>query len=177
MIENTKLRDFQTWLAIATAITAVFGFLWGIFVWQGTKRSEVLAIENSSLLRSKAEQLNASRPFLELQLSAYKEIVRQSSMGLEISPKQEELELWSNIFWGSYYGHFSLVASPSVQRKARLFGEALDRGEKKEELSKLSLALSEACRSSLDKSWGINAWSNPDLASNKPLENLGKSRP
>jgi hypothetical protein len=43
-------------------------------------------------------------------------------------------------------------------------GNALNAGALDSELKDASLAIAHACRESLDKSWGINAWAAPDEA-------------
>jgi len=44
------------------------------------------------------------------------------------------------------------------------FGDALRRGAPLSEFQPLSFRLMAACRSSLDRSWGIRAWTTPDEA-------------
>ena len=50
------------------------------------------------------------------------------------------------------------------------YGNALDNPADRATLRQRSLDLAKACRLSLDRSWGINAWNDPDRAAGSALE-------
>ncbi len=52
-----------------------------------------------------------------------------------------------------------------VEKAMVAVGNALSQNAEPGTLKKRSLELARACRNSLDRSWGINAWASPDQAS------------
>jgi hypothetical protein len=74
-------------------------------------------------------------------------------------------------FWQLYYGELALVENPEVESAMVAIGKILTSSpdgkhyiEERENIQNLSLELVEACRRSLDSSWGIHAWTTPDFA-------------
>ena len=58
----------------------------------------------------------------------------------------------------------ALVENPEVEAAMVEFGKVLKTTQDRQELQRLALALAGACRGSLDRSWGIHAWTAPDKA-------------
>lgn len=109
-------------------------------------------------------RIESTVPFLKLQLSLYTEASQVASV-LATSTDNAEVEKSKERFWKLYWGELALVENSQVEAAMVELGKALKTGKKQVDLQQLSLTLARACRNSLDKSWGINAWSNPDKAS------------
>ena len=164
-------------------VLAVFGaiasFLWGVWTWrsqaetdlahrqvEARKQAESQLLE-STRRKEEADQLNQSRqleatkPFHEKQLALYMEACIVSAK-IATSSDQKEVDKSTQRFWELYWGELALVENKEVETKMVELGKGISRKANQGELQQLALALSHACRRSLDKAWGIHVWTNPD---------------
>src|SRR6185503_15691410 len=106
------------------------------------------------------------KPFLERQFKLYNEASQVASI-IATSDDKAEVKKATKRFWELYYGELALVENKKVEDAMIALGKAIEAESDREELKGRSLELAHACRYSLDKSWGIHAWTNPDQASGK----------
>ena len=103
---------------------------------------------------------------MHIEPSNIEETLKVVAAVLTTSTDNAEVEKSKKRFWKLYWGELALVENSQVEASMVVLGKALKDYKKQVELQQLKLTLARACRNSLDKSWGINAWSNPDKASN-----------
>ena len=108
-------------------------------------------------------KIEATRPFLERQLKLYPEAAHVAAILATSQDGAERASAYKR-FWELYWGELALVENQDVEAAMVAFGGALKSQAALPELESLSLQLARACRRSLDKSWGIHAWTAPDDA-------------
>jgi hypothetical protein len=136
------MDEMKIWVSV---IGGVVTFIWGYYQWR--ERS----IENL-----KARRLAITKPFLEKQLELYSEATRVASqVAMKLGKEGDEARAR---FWELYWGELALVENPEVENAMVEMSEALESGAPVTTLRSKSLRIAHACRQSLDKSWGINAW-------------------
>ncbi|WP_150746919.1 hypothetical protein [Pseudomonas fluorescens] len=138
--------NFDEALKFVVVLGAVVSFFWGVLVWIETRRVE------------------STKPFLQHQLALYIEASKAAAI-IATSASEVEVDKSKTLFSRLYWGELALVENADVARAMFDFRIALEARSSQERLQILSLALARACGKSLDKSWGINAWSSPDEAS------------
>ena len=162
---KTLASDITAWLTSIGALVAILSFLWGVYVWSQSRADEIAN-----------KRLEATKPFLELQLKTYLEAIEVTSfIATEpILTEDPNLIAAKSRFWRLYHGKMALVENPEVEAAMKAFGDGIHEASKvradseatrnaeKELLASLALRLARMCRRSLDQSWGINAWSKPD---------------
>lgn len=170
--------DFDGVVRLLMVVGAIVSFFWGVFVWSSNLDSERLRMAAEADLNAQTRKIEATKPFLSMQLALYQEAVQLASVisTTEPSPqRQESIRKLMRLYWGK----LAMVENQEVEtamvvlRNAIIaeelreeLGEELDE-ELREELRQKALALARACRRSLDLSWGINAWASPDEASSQ----------
>lgn len=147
---------FDQTFKILSLLGAIVSFVWGVLVWRGKSR-EV----------AKTRRIEATKPFLELQLKLYTEA---SKIAAVVATSNDATA--RNRFWELYWGELALVEDRQVEAAMRAMGDVLrspsDNGVEKElSLAKLSLKLAHAFRGSLDRSWGINIWTTGSTQEHK----------
>jgi hypothetical protein len=148
-MKNMKAEDL---IRVFVMLGAAVSFLWGVVIYLDSKKIE------------------STKPFLEKQLALYSEATRTTAI-ISTSNDDKELNVARLKFWRLYWGELALVENREVESAMKRFGDALLLDANQSKLQNLSLGLAEACRYSLDKSWGINAWNNPDVASETAVAN------
>ena len=154
---------FDNVLKILTVLGAIASFLWGVYQWREKSSQELEAQKQESARLGEARRIEATKPFLERQLALYAEATRiaaqVATQGNSESGKKALVR-----FWELYWGELALVENRSVEAAMKRMGDALRSNASTQELEQASLAVAHACRESLDRSWGIRAWSSPDEA-------------
>jgi hypothetical protein len=154
---------FEKWISIATVVGAVASFFWGVYQWREKSSQELDARNRESAGLAETRKIEATKPFLERQLLLYSEA---TNIAAQVATKgdSEAGKKAQNRFWELYWGELALVENRKVETAMKRMGDALLRNASTQELEQASLAIAHACRESLDKSWGIKAWSSPDEA-------------
>lgn len=140
--------ETKDWLDIIDTVVPVIGggvtFLWGVWLWK----------QNADR-REDNRRMEASRPFLDMQLKLYTEAAQIAARIANASgdPDKDKLR-----FWELYAGELSMVEDFDVANCMSEFGTALKKECDQENMQKASIALAHAMRDSLARSWSTNAW-------------------
>ena len=155
--------SFEELLKVATLVGVVASFFWGGYVWKDKSEREIAQQRTEAERLSATRRIEATKPFLERQLKLYIEASQVAAVIATTSINAARSKA-VNRFWELYWGELALVENTEVQAAMVAFGGGLNNKASLGELQQLSLTLAHACRFSLDKSWGIHAWSQPDKA-------------
>ena len=164
MLKRLIPPDFDGTLRLLMVVGAIASFLWGVFVWNDNQTAERLRIAVEAARNAQTRKIEATKPFLNIQLNLYQEAVRLASVisTSEPSPqRQEHIQDLMRLYWGK----LAMVENKEVEGAMVALRDAIKSDEPNEVLQQSTLALARACRRSLDRSWGINAWTAPDEAS------------
>jgi len=145
-------RVLDAALKILPIMGACITFVWGVWVWKDNADDERAAAAAETARYAESRRVEATRPFLEMQLKLYTEAALVAS---RIAHSGDEGAIGR--FWELYYGELSLVENNDVAQAMVDFGNAL-RANEKARLESLSLELTRSMRRSLAKSWGTDAW-------------------
>jgi hypothetical protein len=156
-------RTFDEWLKLLSAAGALGTFFWGVWVWQDQSRRSLEQQRLEAARNAETRRIESTRPFLERQLKLYTEATQIASAIATTKDSPERSKALQR-FWQLYYGELALVENKEVEAAMVRLGRALQSGASAELLRGLSLQLAHRCRESLDRSWGVQAWSSPDLA-------------
>ncbi len=143
---------FDEWFKLLSVAGAIASFLWGVWVWKDKSYKELAQ-----------QRIEATKPFLERQLKLYTEASQVAAL-IATSDEKSETQKAVTRFWQLYWGELALVENKEVESEMVAMGRAITTGANRDALQQASLSLAHACRESLDKSWGIQAWTNPDEA-------------
>ena len=154
---------FDQWLKILGLVGLVGGFVWGVYQWRDKSDRELAQARFEAERLATSRKIEATKPFLERQLKLYTE-ASQVAATLATTPDNKERSKATKRFWELYWGDLALVENQGVEAAMVALGDALSRNSPQTELQQLSLRLARACRISLDRSWGIHAWTSPDEA-------------
>ena len=150
-------------LKIVGVFGAILSFLWGVYEWREKSRDDLAARKLESELLIETRRIEATKPFLERQLTLYSEATKVAAQVATQGGGENGKKALTR-FWELYWGELALVENRSVEAAMKRMGDALISNASEQELKYASLAVAHACRESLDKSWGIRAWSAPDEA-------------
>ena len=160
--------NFDNGIKILTVLGAIASFLWGVYQWREKSSQELEAQKQESARQVETRRIEATKPFLERQLVLYSEATKiaaqVATQGNSDIGKKALVR-----FWELYWGELALVENRSVEAAMKRMGDALRAKASTPELEQASLAVAHACRESLDRSWGIRAWSSPDEAASATL--------
>lgn len=145
-------RILDTSLKILPVIGACVTFAWGVWVWKENADEERAVAAQESARYADSRRIEATRPFLELQLKLYTETALITS---RIATAGDQGA--TGRFWELYTGELALVEDADVAAAMVKFGSALKAG-RQGELSGLAIALVHGMRESLARSWGTDAW-------------------
>jgi|SRR5262245_58742610 len=148
----SESRALDAALKILPIVGACVTFIWGVWVWKDNADEERDAASAETARYAESRRVEATRPFLEMQLKLYTEAAFVTS---RIAHSGDEGAIGR--FWELYYGELSLVENNDVAQAMVDFGNALKSNEKAR-LEGLSLELTRSMRRSLAKSWGTDAW-------------------
>lgn len=154
---------FDQWLKLLGLLGGLGSFVWGVYQWRAKSDRELTQDKAEADRIAATRKLEATRPFLERQLKLYPEASQVAAV-LATSTDAAERSVASKRFWQLYWGELALVENQEVEAAMVAFGKGLKGEAPLSELQDLSLQLAHACRRSLDRSWGINAWTAPDKA-------------
>lgn len=182
------LPTFDHFFKLLSVLGPIVTFLWGVYIWRDKSLKELDAARFDAERVRETRQVEATKPFLERQLTLYNSATKTAAI-IAKSNDQSELHTAVECFWRLYWGELALVENREVEaamvelgklvptfetamvevQKTGLKSEESQQLRKenemiREKLQQLSLRLAHACRHSLDKSWGIKAWSDPDRA-------------
>lgn len=155
--------QLEQWLKVLGVAGAIASFVWGVFVWKEKSEADrdLQRIEAQRLAESR--RIEATKPFLERQLKLYTEATEVAAVIATSGDDRQRSEALER-FWQLYWGELALVENREVAKAMVVLGNAIKANASRGELEQASLQLAKACRRSLDNSWGITAWTNPDEA-------------
>jgi hypothetical protein len=158
---------FDDWLKILTVLGGITSFLWGVHQWREKSSQELEARTLESARLVETRRIEATKPFLDRQLALYAEATKVAA---QVATQRDSDAGKAALarFWELYWGELALVENRSVEAAMKRMGDALRRKASTEDIEQASLAVAHACRESLDKSWGIRAWTSPDNAASTP---------
>ena len=154
-------------LESATKLLAVVGavasFLWGVYQWREKSQQELTMRVVEAERLSETRRIEATKPFLDRQLILYSEATKIAAQVATLG-ESDAGKVARARFWELFWGELAMVENKDVAGAMMEMGRALNDGASESRLQSASLAIAHACRASLDKSWGINAWASPDSA-------------
>jgi hypothetical protein len=154
---------FDQWLKILGLVGALASFGWGVYQWRAKSDRELAQTRFEADRLATSRKIEATKPFLERQLKLYTE-ASQVAATIATTADARERSKATRRFWELYWGELALVENQEVETAMVAFGDALGRSAPQAALQQLSLRLARVCRISLDRSWGIHAWTSPDEA-------------
>ena len=157
-------KDFAEWLQILGLMGAIISFVWGVYQWRDQSSKELKHREAEADRLATTRKIEATKPFLDRQLKLYAEASQVAAI-IATTSNREELTKATKRFWELYWGELALVENNAVEQAMIELGKGLKNNLSQSDLQQLSLHLVHACRQSLDRSWGIHAWTSPDEAS------------
>lgn len=155
--------NFDEWLKLVGVIGALISFLWSVHQWRDKAADELRQAKSENDRLAKSRKIEATKPFLEKQLGLYTETLHAVAV-LSTTTVADERAKATKLFWELYFGEMAIVENREVEAAMVGLGRALKRGASQADLQDLALTLDDACRKSLDRSWGIHAWTSPDDA-------------
>lgn len=153
----------DTWIRMLGIAGALASFLWGVYQWRENSRQEREAREVEIARLAETRRIEATKPFLDRQLILYSEATKVAAQVATLGETEAGRKARAR-FWELYWGELALVENRDVEAAMKRMGDALKDGASAEVLQRRSLDIAHACRQSLDRSWGINAWATPDEA-------------
>lgn len=139
--------NLEQWLSALSAVGAVALFAWGVVVFIASQRQQATT-----------RRIEATKPFLERQLSLYTSVTQAASVLANGYAGNGEYGAAQTAFWRLYWGELALVEDHRVEAAMVEFGRS---GRTQDELKVASLNLAHACRDSLAESWGVTQWRRP----------------
>lgn len=150
-LQHARL-SLEPLLKIATVIGTVIAFFWGAYQFLLTQRGQ-----------AETRRVEASRPFLDKQLTLYTDATRAAAT-IATSKSPEEIAAARGKFFLLFWGELVMVEDRHVESAMVEFRNALIAGKEGADLEQLSLRLARACRNSLAESWGVKQWQAPQNA-------------
>lgn len=157
---------------IGTAVGFICTWIWTVKEWRDRSRKELDAARVEAERARNTRRVEATKPFLDRQLTLYTRATRAAAI-IGTSRDEKELETAIKCFWQLYWGELAMVENPKVEAAMIAMrelvpqpntGEAVKQCDPvREKLERCALNLAHACRESLDRSWGTNVWTSPDL--------------
>ena len=144
-------------IKVVGAIVALGTFLWAIWTYGDTRRSEIEQQEQADKRTAETRRVEATKPFLERQLKLYTEAT-QAAAKIATSHDESVIDEAVKRFWQLCWGELALVENKAVEGAMKQFGDGLRAELPRHEMEQLSLVLAHACRDSLAVSWGVKAW-------------------
>lgn len=169
---SLRPATFDEALKLIGALGALLSFAWGVWVWRDQSNTRLQQARAESESAAESRRVEATKPFLERQLKLYTEASQVAAL-IATSNDAAQVAKSTERFWQLYWGELALVENREVEAAMVQYGNALDNPSDRATLRQRSLDLAKACRLSLDRSWGINAWSDPDRAAGQAEEKFG----
>ncbi|WP_162917088.1 ATP synthase subunit B family protein [Dongia deserti] len=120
MSESSPL---ETTLKILPVLGACVTFMWGVWVWKNNADDERAAATAESIRYAESRRIEATRPFLEMQLKLYTEAAQVTS---RIATGSGDTSADQRRFWELYTGELSMVEDGAVSKAMVEFGTALE---------------------------------------------------
>lgn len=155
--------DFDRTFKLLGLLGAIGSFVWGVLVWGDNRQRELRASQWEQQRAAETRRVEATKPFLERQLRLYTEAT-QAAASIATSENPKKVAEATEQFWQLYWGELAMVEDRGVEGAMKQLGDALSASSDRTELQQLSLRLARACRVSLDRSWGINVWTQGGAA-------------
>ena len=152
--ENGRLGSA---VKLVTPILAIAAFGWGIYTYNHTTRLELERRQEDALRTAETRRIEATRPYLDRQLSLYTEATKVTAT-IATSSDKREIEKATKRFHELYWGELALVERNSVAQAMVAFRDAIEAHSSQKDLAPLALRLAHACRDELAASWGTDAW-------------------
>lgn len=166
---SLRPTTFDEALKLIGALGALLSFAWGVWVWRDQSKTRLEQARAESESAAESRRVEATKPFLERQLKLYTE-ASQVAAQIATSNDAAVVAKSTDRFWQLYWGELALVENREVEAAMVQYGNALENPADRATLRQRSLDLAKACRRSLDRSWGINAWTYPDRAAVSGVE-------
>jgi hypothetical protein len=147
----------QRWAIIIPLVIAALSFAWGVYQYFRGEQAKQEQLERERSAEADRRRIEATRPFLELQLQLYTDASKSAAV-IATSDGAQEVAKARGRFKELFWGELALVEDPPVEAAMVRFQRALENGGSRADLQQLSLQLAHACRESLAKSWGTPAW-------------------
>jgi len=157
MISEDSVHRLESLTKLISPLLAVLAFGWAIFTYGDTSRRELENRKAETQRTTETRRIEATRPYLERQLTLYTEATR-STATIATSSDPAEVGKATQRFWQLYWGELALVERADVEQAMVAFGQALTANGRQEELRLPALNLAHACRDELAASWGTDAW-------------------
>src|SRR5262249_55671176 len=151
MPENQE-RKFETMLKLFGPLLAVAAFFWGIYTYRENARQQLAKEETEARRTADTRRIEATRPYLDKQLTLYTEATKVT-VTIATSSDNKEIEKATRRFWELYWGELGLVEHDNVEKAMVDFGRALKDKKGQNVLTGLALDLARACRAELAASW------------------------
>lgn len=136
---------------------AVAAFGWGVYTYKDASRLERERRQEEVSRNAETRRIEATRPYLDLQLTLYTEATRVTAT-IVTSSDVSEIEKATKRFYELFWGELALVERAQVAAAMVAFRDALETNRPVNELQQLALDLAHACRDELAASWGTDAW-------------------
>ena len=153
---SLRPSTFDEALKLVGALGALLSFAWGVWVWRDQSIRQLRQQQSENLRLAESRRIEATKPFLERQLKLYTEATQVAGV-LATSSDANAIAKATERFWQLYWGELALVENREVEGAMVAFRDSL----------LASASQSELQNRSLDRSWGIRAWTNPDQAAEK----------
>jgi hypothetical protein len=154
---------FDRTLKVLSVAGAVVTFCWGVWIWQNNAAKDRTAAESSAAKEAANRRIEATKPFLDRQLTLYIE-ASQVTAKIATSEDAGEVAAAKKRFWELYWGELALVEDNDVATAMVNFSKAMAPPDNKAvdpvALRQASLALAGRIRDSLAKSWNTDAWTD-----------------
>ena len=157
IMSGSNANRLESWSKLISPILAVAAFAWAIYTYGDTSKRDLENRKAEAERTAETRRIEATRPYLDRQLTLYTEATALTS-AIASSSDKAEVEKATRRFWQLYWGELALVERHSVSSAMVAFGRALDASRPQGELRPLALALAHACRDELAASWGTDAW-------------------
>ncbi len=154
---------FDEWFKLVGVFGAIASFLWGVWVWKDKSNNDLAQQRLEAQRLAESRRIEATKPFLERQLKLYTEASQVAAL-IATSSDERQIQQALGRFWQLYWGELALVENTEVEAAMVAMGDAIREKANPQVLKQASLKLAHACRQSLDRSWGVHAWVNPDKA-------------
>lgn len=156
MSETTHDR-LELLLKMISPLLAVGVFFWGIYTYRDTANKAAEREVAEAKRTAETRRIEATRPYLDKQLTLYTEATRVTAT-IATSPDAQEVQQAVKRFRELYWGELGLVEGGNVAGAMIAFRQALDAGSNQAVLAPLALKVAHACRDELALSWDTDAW-------------------
>jgi hypothetical protein len=116
--------NFANTLKVLTVLGAIVSFVWGVYQWREKSSQELEARKQESQRLVETRRIEATKPFLERQLTLYAEATKIASQVATQGNSESGKKALAR-FWELYWGELALVENRSVEAAMKRMGDAL----------------------------------------------------